>query len=50
MRNLHNVSSMPALKTLGFFQQLETEKRAVKFEMKHVWETSKSMAHLNSVN
>ncbi|KAL2043853.1 hypothetical protein N7G274_003373 [Stereocaulon virgatum] len=49
-KSLENLSSMPALKILDFFEGLENEKSAMKYEMKHALETSKSMARLDSIN
>ena len=50
MQGLQDISSMPALKLLGFFQGLEMDRKTVKFETKRALETSKSLAQIESVN
>ena len=50
MQDLQNIKSMPALKVLSFFQELKVERSVVRYEMKRVLETSKSMARLEPVN
>ena len=50
MQSLQNLSSMPALNLLGFFQELKTNKNVLKYETKRVLQTSKSMDQLESVN
>ena len=49
-QDTQNMKLMPALKLLGFFQELKVDRRVVKYEMKRVLETSKSMAQLEPVN
>lgn len=50
MQGLQDISTMPALKLLGFFQGLEMDRKTVKFETKRALETSKSLAQIESVN
>lgn len=50
MQGLQDVSLIPALKLLGFFRELEMERKTVRFEMKRVLKTSKSLAQIEPVN
>ena len=50
MQNLQNMESMPALKSLSFFQGLKVDRSVIRYEMKRVLETSKSMVKLEPVN
>ena len=50
VQDLQNIQSMPALKLLSFFQELKVERDVVRYEMRRVLETSKSMARLEPVN
>ena len=50
MQDLQNIKSMPALKLLNFFQEIKADTSLVRYEMKRVLETSKSMVQLESVN
>ena len=50
MQDPQNIELMPALKLLSFFQELKVERSVVRYEMKRVLETSKSMARLEPVN
>lgn len=49
MQSFQNISSMPALNLLGFFQELMRDRKVVKYEMKRVLETSKSMSRIEAV-
>ena len=50
MQNPQNVSSMPALKLLGHFQELQLDRKVSNFKTTRAVETSTRMAQLESVN
>ena len=50
MQDLQNIKLMPALKLLSFFQEFKLDRSAIRYDMKRVLGTSKSMVQLEPVN